>query len=31
MKNVLVFAPQKRFAARNIATANELLLNLDEN
>jgi hypothetical protein len=31
MKNVLVFGPRKRFAARNIATANELLLNLDEN
>jgi len=31
MKNVLVFGQQSCFAARNIATADELLLNLDEN
>jgi hypothetical protein len=31
MKNILVFGQQSYFAARNIATADELLLNLDEN
>jgi hypothetical protein len=31
MKNVLVFGQQSRFAAHNIATRDELLLNLDEN
>jgi len=31
MKNVLVFGQQGCFAARNIATADELSLNLDEN
>jgi len=31
MKNILVFGQQSCVAARNIATADELLLNLDEN